>query len=234
MSVHSNESSFFKDELQLVTTKDGSFTVLNRLLGSTYHSRHGALTESKHVFLAKGLEKRIEDGMIEVNILEMGFGTGLNALITTEVAELRSLQVNYHALELFPLPESIWKNYELPAELLQKKKVFSAIHESPWNKSEAITPSLTLTKQQTSLLEFVPELKFDVVYYDAFEPETQPELWTNDVFGKLFDAMNVNGILTTYCCKGYVRRNMLYAGFKVEKIPGPPGKREMIRAIKPL
>ena len=114
MSVHSTEPLFSEDQLQIIATKDGSFTIFNRLLNSTYHSRHGALTESKHVFIAKGLEKRIEDGMTEVNILEMGFGTGLNALLSGAFAEEASVHVNYHALELFPVPNNVLKTYELP------------------------------------------------------------------------------------------------------------------------
>lgn len=223
-------SSSVNHSLQIVSTKDGSQTILNEALGSTYHSRHGALTESQHVFIAKGLEKVLESGMTEITILEMGFGTGLNTLLTAIIAAERNIQINYHALELFPLPESVWMEYQLPDELAENRALFESLHREDWNKEVSINTNFSITKHQISLLDFDPSAKFDLVYYDAFEPETQPELWTQDVFEKLDNWMNPKGILTTYCCKGYVRRNMLGAGFEVTKVSGPPGKREMIVA----
>ena len=220
--------------LQLVTTKDGSQTILNEDLGSTYHSRHGALTESQHVFIAKGLEKVLESGVTEITILEMGFGTGLNALLTAILANDRDIRIHYHSLELYPVPESVWKEYQLPSELSEYRQLFDELCEAACNIEIAISPKFSITKHHISLLDFQSSVKFDLVYYDAFEPETQPELWTQEVFGKLFEWMNLNGVLTTYCCKGYVRRNMLGAGFEVSKVPGPPGKREMIVAKRPL
>lgn len=228
------KSSPSQYSLQLVFTKDGSQTILNTDLGSTYHSRHGALTESQHVFIRKGLQKQIEKGVTNITLLEMGFGTGLNALLTAIVAIDQNIQINYHALELFPVPECVWNKYELPDELAESRALFDALHTADWDNEVAINPNFSITKHNISLLHFQPSVKFDVVYYDAFEPETQPELWTQDVFGKLFAWINPNGILTTYCCKGYVRRNMLGAGFEIEKVPGPPGKREMIVAKKRL
>jgi len=223
-----------ESSLKIVSTKDGSQTILNEELGSTYHSRHGALTESQHVFIAKGLEKVIESGMTEITILEMGFGTGLNALLTAIISVERNTRINYHALELFPLPESVWIEYQLPDELAENRSLFDSMHGANWNKEVSINSNFLITKHHISLLDFEPSLKFDLVYYDAFEPETQPELWTQEVFEKLFSWMNPKGVLTTYCCKGYVRRNMLGAGFEVTKVPGPPGKREMIVANRPL
>jgi tRNA U34 5-methylaminomethyl-2-thiouridine-forming methyltransferase MnmC len=223
-----------ESSLKIVSTKDGSQTILNEELGSTYHSRHGALTESQHVFIAKGLEKVIESGMTEITILEMGFGTGLNALLTYNISNERNIRINYHTLELFPLPESVWMEYQLPDELAENRGLFDSILGADWNKDVFISSNFSISKHHVSLLDFEPEVKFDLVYYDAFEPATQPELWTQDVFEKLFSWMNPKGVLTTYCCKGYVRRNMLGAGFEVTKVPGPPGKREMIVANRPL
>ena len=220
--------------LQLVETKDGSQTIVNEALGSTYHSRHGALTESQHVFIDKGLRKQIENGMTDVSLLEMGFGTGLNAVLSAQLSKQEKLTVNYHGLELFPVSEEVWTQYKLPQELNAEQELFENMHKCEWNKTNAVLKRFLLTKHQISLLDFQPEIMFDLVYYDAFEPETQPELWTKDVFSKLFSWMNEGGVLTTYCCKGYVRRNMIAAGFIVEKVPGPPGKREMICAKKPL
>ncbi len=228
------ESSSVNKSLQVVSTKDGSMTVLNVALGSTYHSRHGALTESQHVFIDKGLRKRLESGLTNVTLLEMGFGTGLNALLTAMISEQENKNVAYHGLELYPLSEEVWSNYQLPEELNSAKSVFSVLHSSEWGKPIQIMERFMLTKHRLSLLDFEPETMFDLVYFDAFEPETQPELWTQEVFEKLFSWMNEGGILTTYCCKGYVRRNILAAGFDVQKVPGPPGKREMIYAEKPL
>lgn len=222
------------NSLQLVTTKDGSQTILNEALGSTYHSRHGALTESKHVFLDKGLRKLVEGQMTDITLLEMGFGTGLNALLTWKAAKELGLKIDYHGLELFPVPKKVWSEYVLPEELKPGHADFEKIHEANWNKSVQIDEHFQLTKHQVSLLDFRTENKFNLVYFDAFEPETQPELWTQEVFGKLFGLMSNGGILTTYCCKGYVRRNMIAAGFVVEKVPGPPGKREMIVAQRSL
>lgn len=223
-----------ESELKLVTTKDGSQTILNDQLGSTYHSRHGALTESNHVFIDKGLRRLVDDGLNEINILEMGFGTGLNALLTWQMAKELGLNVKYHSLELFPVPEKVWSEYVLPNELLSSQTEFEKLHQANWSESVQMDERFQLTKYQVSLLDFQSDKKFNLVYFDAFEPETQPELWTEDVFGKLFEMMIVGGVLTTYCCKGYVRRNMIAAGFVVEKVPGPPGKREMIVAQRPL
>lgn len=223
-----------RHSLQIISTKDGSQTILNDETGSTYHSRHGALTESKHVFIDKGLRKVVGNGMTEISLLEMGFGTGLNALVTAQLAAELNITINYHALELFPVPQDIWSEYELPEELSVQKELFQQFHQAEWNESVKINNCFTLTKHKVSLLKFVPTVKFDLVYYDAFEPETQPELWTQSIFDSLFSWMNENAILTTYCCKGYVRRNMIGAGFEVDKVPGPPGKREMIVANRPL
>ena len=220
--------------LQLVTTKDGSQTILNEELGSTYHSRHGALTESKHVFIDKGLRKLLEGQVTDITLLEMGFGTGLNALLTLKLSQEKKVNINYHGLELYPVPLSVWGEYDLPEELTSVKTEFEALHQVRWNEETRLNHKFQLTKHQVSLLDFESKVKFNLVYFDAFEPETQPELWTEDVFAKLYNLMAEGGLLTTYCCKGYVRRNMIAAGFVVEKVPGPPGKREMIVAQRPL
>lgn len=220
--------------LQLVTTKDGSQTILNEELGSTYHSRHGALTESKHVFIDKGLRKLLDGQVTDITLLEMGFGTGLNALLTLALSQEHNLNVNYHGLELYPVPNEVWKGYELPEELTSNRTDFEDLHGANWDERIVLNGNFQLTKHYVSLLDFESKEKFNLVYFDAFEPETQPELWTDDVFTKLFGLMADGGVLTTYCCKGYVRRNMIAAGFVVEKVPGPPGKREMIIAHRPL
>jgi tRNA U34 5-methylaminomethyl-2-thiouridine-forming methyltransferase MnmC len=220
--------------LKLLTTSDGSQTILNEALGSTYHSRHGALTESEHVFIHAGLRRKLTAEPNSISILEMGFGTGLNALLTYRAGTKANIPIHYEALELFPVPKEVWQHYMLPSELNALREVFENMHHAVWNDSVMLTNAFALTKHHVSLLNFHPNIRFDLVYYDAFEPETQPELWTKEVFERLFSWLNPGGILTTYCCKGDVRRAMLAAGFLVEKLPGPPRKREMIRATRPL
>ena len=220
--------------LQLITTEDGSQTILNNALGSTYHSRHGALTESKHVFIEKGLQNLLDGRTTDINLLEMGFGSGLNALLTATIAEQTKYRINYQALELFPVPPEVWSNYLLPEELVSCVASFQSMHAAKWNAPFKLNNWFELVKHQVSLIDFLSDTQFDLVYFDAFEPEKQPELWTQAVFEKLLEMMNPGAILTTYCCKGYVRRNMIAAGFVVQKVPGPPGKREMIIAHRPL
>lgn len=220
--------------LQLLTTADGSQTVRNTELGSTYHSMHGALTESMHVFIKHGLEMVVDNGKTEISIMEMGFGTGLNALVTAFRLADTDIQVDYHGLELYPVPEKVWREYQLSGKLRDEFELFKKMHQVPWDEKCVLTDQFNLTKHRISLLQHHPKEKFDLIYFDAFEPNVQPELWTEKVFADLFRWMNVGGILTTYCCKGDVRRAMVKAGFDVDKVPGPPGKREMIRAVRPL
>ena len=172
--------------------------------------------------------------MTDIKVLEMGLGTGLNALLTWSSAKMHELTVNYHGLELYPVPEKVWSEYSLPDELTVSQIDFQKIHQSGWNQTVRLDKNFQITKHQVSLLDFQSDISFNLVYFDAFEPETQPELWTQEVFAKLFEMMEDGGVLTTYCCKGYVRRNMIAAGFMVDKVPGPPGKREMIVAQRPL
>jgi tRNA U34 5-methylaminomethyl-2-thiouridine-forming methyltransferase MnmC len=220
--------------LSIIETSDGSQTIQNGQIGSTYHSMHGAYTESQHVFMDKGLEKTFELGVTDVTILEIGLGTALNAVLTLHRSIQPNIHVNYHALELFPLPEAIWRNYRLPAELRHLNPDYETIHKAPWNEEITLREKFKLIKHRISLLDFHTETKYDLVFFDAFDPQIQPELWTAAVFEKLSAMMKPGAILTTYSCKGQVRRNMLASGLEVEKIPGPPGKREMIRAFKPL
>jgi tRNA U34 5-methylaminomethyl-2-thiouridine-forming methyltransferase MnmC len=148
-------SSSNKPSLQIVSTKDGSQTILNTELGSTYHSRHGALTESQHVFIDKGLRKQIEDGVTNITLLEMGFGTGLNALLTAIEAKKLNIRINYHALELFPVPEEVWKEYELPEELSGNRDLYDAIQLAEWDKEVIINPNFSVTKDARSVWKAV-------------------------------------------------------------------------------
>lgn len=201
----------------------------------TYHSIHGAIQESIHVFIEAGLRYCINYSTPEqLNILEIGFGTGLNALLTLIEAEKTKQSIYYVALEPYPLNEKEVHllNY---CELLRRKDLqedFIKMHQCEWNKSIVVTENFLMHKSNYTLQTFEHKTKFDLIYFDAFGPAAQPELWTKDVFEKLYRMMANEGILVTYCSKGDVKRNMQAAGFTIEKIPGPKGKREMLRARK--
>lgn len=218
-----------KRELQL--TFDGSHTIFIPSSGVTYHSKHGAIQESLHVFIEAGLMPVMQHQK-EIHVFEMGFGTGLNALLTLQASAKQQKKVEYTAVELYPLSKEEYEalNYGVT---LQLQNEWEQIHSIPWERMEKINPFFSLYKTQTALQDFRSNQLFDVIYYDAFAPSVQPELWTKDIFSQLFSLLNDNGLLVTYCSKGDARRAMLAAGFNVSKLPGPPGKREMLKAIKP-
>lgn len=210
-------------------TADGSATMYSPLYDATYHSKHGAVQESMHVFIKHGLEYMVQQKAdTSIAVFEMGFGTGLNALLTANYAIANNVVIDYETLELHPLiaEELEGVNYE------DKYGVLKSMHQAAWGMTEHLHDIFSLTKQEQSLLAYEPSRLFDVIYYDAFAPSAQPELWTVDIFKKLYAMLNEGGILVTYCSKSDVRRAMLAAGFNVEKLQGPPGKREMLRAHK--
>ncbi|HEY6503572.1 MAG TPA: tRNA (5-methylaminomethyl-2-thiouridine)(34)-methyltransferase MnmD [Chitinophagaceae bacterium] len=224
---------------QPVITKDGSHTLAVPEMNVTYHSLHGAIQESLHVYIQAGLYK-VSDAPAKggtsdtIRIFEMGFGTGLNALLTQIENEKLQLPVHYTAIELFPLDtrEVHLLNY---CRLLDKpglQTAFEQIHQCDWEKDIAITPLFTIHKINCNLVNFSSGRLFNLVYFDAFAPAAQPGLWTKEVFENLYRMMYDDGILVTYCSKGDVRRAMQAAGFKTERISGPRGKREMLRAAK--
>lgn len=216
------------------TTADGSHTIEIPEMGVTYHSKHGAIAESMHVYIEAGLNNSIPEKNAEpFRILEMGFGTGLNALLTLQVADTKSIGIDYTALELFPLNAADFSvlNY---GEILALQASYLQLHQTAWNEKVMISPNFTLTKIHASLSDFTSDARFHCIYFDAFSPTVQPELWTREVFEKMFLLLQPNGTLVTYCSKTIVRKAMQEAGFRVEKIPGPRGKREMVRAKKIL
>jgi tRNA U34 5-methylaminomethyl-2-thiouridine-forming methyltransferase MnmC len=218
-------------------TKDGSHTIAIPALAVTYHSVHGAIQESMHVFIEAGLNYYISTYKPEnIAVLEMGFGTGLNVLLTSIALEKTNTSVYYVSVEKFPLThqDAAALNFcqQLNRDDLQDD--FMAMHTCEWDKSIPMYENLLLYKSSTDLTSFTHTTNFDIIYFDAFAPATQPALWTVEIFTKLFQLLNTNGILVTYCSKGDVRRALLAAGFKVKKIPGPPGKREMLRASKEI
>ena len=215
-------------------TADGSATIAIPSMAVTYHSTHGAIQESMHVFIAAGWQFLLQQQPAKqtIHLLEMGFGTGLNALLTYQLANEK--EVYYETLEQFPLPETITQQLGYADNLSDKTlgTTFSAMHACEWGRVVNIGRQFHLCKRREKLEDYQPSSLIDLVYFDAFAPNTQPELWTSPIFNKLYQAQSAGGILVTSCSKGDVRRAMLAAGYQVEKIPGPPGKREMLRAIK--
>ncbi|MBS3913156.1 MAG: tRNA (5-methylaminomethyl-2-thiouridine)(34)-methyltransferase MnmD [Bacteroidetes bacterium] len=221
-----------KRKLSLLQTKDGSFTLIDEDLGETYHSRHGAVTESNDVYIEKGLDFFVNSSFKNpVNVLEIGLGTGLNASLSAIYSIKHSVSLQYFALEPYPLPMEYCK---LPENiLLEFRHIWRAIQNAPWNVNVQIHPSFLLQKINRKMEDYFMEHEaIDLDYFDAFAPKYQSEIWNVEVFSKIHTFMRHKGILTTYCANGQVRRNLTAAGFKVERLTGPPGKREMLRAIK--
>ena len=218
---------------ELIITGDGSHTLFVPELNEHYHSTYGAIQESRHVFFEAGLKQIIINQPV-VRILEVGFGTGLNAFLSLLEADRSGKTIHYTAIEPFPLEPAIIKLLNYP-ELLgaSTASLFKMLHEVVWNREMQITDHFVLYKILHDLKNI--ELQsgfFDLVYFDAFGPEVQPELWTEEIFRKIFSSIKKKGILVTYSAKGSIRRALKNAGFTVEKLAGPPGKREITRAIK--
>ncbi|WP_297762107.1 tRNA (5-methylaminomethyl-2-thiouridine)(34)-methyltransferase MnmD [uncultured Muriicola sp.] len=215
----------------IITTADGSKTIHLEAWNEQYHSKHGAVQEAYHVFVDRGLSAIKKS---QISILEIGFGTGLNALITFLEATAKGLQINYTGVERYPViaAELDQLNYisELKAE--EYNDLFRAMHSSSWEVVTKITPYFRLCKQQKDFKEIEDVQVYDLIYFDAFGARVQPELWTEEIFQIMFNSLKKNGILVTYAAKGSVRRAMLAVGFQVERLPGPPGKREMLRATR--
>lgn len=224
----------------LITTADGSHSLYVKDLDEHYHSIHGAIQEALHVFIKSGLQYMHNKNYQEINILEIGFGTGLNALLTYLEAEKLNIKINYTGLEAFPLEDNLLKelNYaEWIANLFQHektnvKKIFEQLHSSEWQKDVTISEHFKLNKINNTLQDVQLTRAFDLIYFDAFGPRVQPDMWEDELFSKIFSATTTNGCLVTYCAKGEVKRSLKRIGFKVETLPGPPRKREMVRGIK--
>ncbi len=215
---------------ELVLTGDGSHTLFLPDMNEHYHSRHGAIRESKHVFIGAGLKHIALSN--EIHILEIGFGTGLNALLTFMESAGAGKLILYTSLEPFPLERNVFTQLNYESELNIQAGTLIKMHELPFGKQEQFGTYFFLTKLQSEFKDYETQERFDLLYMDAFAPRVQPELWTKDVFEKAFGLLRPGGILVTYCAKGEVKRNMLASCFEVETLQGPPGKREMIRAIR--
>lgn len=223
-------------ERSIIITKDGSHTIAIPEMQVTYHSNHGAIQESLHVFIRAGLQAITHRHDEIIRIFEMGFGTGLNALLTLAETEQTQQHIHYTSIEKFPLSiaEVAGLNYCQQLNRPDLQTVFKKMHESEWEKEIPVINRFTLKKCQASLIELVMQQPAHLVYFDAFAPSAQPELWTREIFEHVYSWMEPGGILVTYCSKGDVRRTMQAAGFRVEKLAGPPGKREMVRATRPV
>lgn len=217
------------DSISILTTGDGSQTLFSQQFDEIYHSRNGALTESQHVFVQHGL-MNVNKPFIKV--FEVGFGTGLNALLCAHYAQQNGIKVEYTGVELYPVEDTIANQLRYHEALIDCPIETAVLHKAPWSERVAITPNFTLLKIQQSFVDVQLFEIYDVIFFDAFAPDKQPELWDLSVFQKCFSMLREGGVLTTYCAKGYVKRNMQEAGFRVEKVPGPPGKREMLVAFK--
>lgn len=219
--------------IEIRKTGDGSHTLFVPELNEHYHSAFGAMQESMHVFITEGLN--FLDDKKDLSILEAGFGTGLNAWLSALQAGDRIIK--YHGVEAYPLEKKVTGQLNYP-ELMadaEKQSLFHQLHEAAWNHEIQITENFILTKTQAKLQDAeLPEANYDLVYFDAFAPDVQPELWTQEIFEKIYSAMKPGGILVTYSSKGLVKQNLRAAGFTVKRLPGPPGKKHMVRAEKAL
>lgn len=218
-------------EVELQLTADGSQTLFVPSLDEHYHSVKGALTESVHIFLHMGLQ---ESKVLEPRVLEVGFGTGLNAILTLQDSLLTGRKVHYTTLERYPLALDLVRQLDYPALLPPEAAAYYLkLHEAAWNEWVSLTPQFRLRKVETDFTRQTYRERYDVIYFDAFAPEKQPEMWSQEIFCRLYDCLDEGGILVTYCAKGVVRRMLQAAGFTVERLPGPPGgKREILRARK--
>lgn len=230
-NVHHNPFGIPK----VFVTADGSVSLELEGQGEHYHSVHGAIQESNHVYIQHGF---MAVNAATIRILEIGFGTGLNCLLTHEVQKRNkdNTTIRYVALEPFPLAASIYRilNYEEQLEVVSKG-ILNTLHEAPFNEIIPVSNNFELQKLQVPVQEFKAQAGyFNLIYFDAFGPETQPEMWTFPIFERMHHLLCDGGILVSYCAKGAVKRNLKAAGFHVESLPGPPGKREVTRAIKQI
>lgn len=219
-------------ERKIFITSDGSSSIFLPELKETYHSKHGAIQEAYHVFINNGLDQFADHAII--NILEIGFGTGLNCFITYLESKRRNLKVKYDGVEAYPLEaEDISQlNYVQELKATNESKIFEKLHSISWDKNYHINDDFYLIKRKQYFKEIDDKNRFDLIYFDAFGANVQPELWSVEIFEKMYNSLKNKGILVTYSAKGSVRRAMQHVGLKVERLPGPPGKREMLRGIK--
>jgi len=213
-------------------TNDGSTTLYIEEYDEPYHSINGAIQESMHVFINEGLSKLSQQ---HIRIFEVGFGTGLNAFLSCKFSAENNKTIAYTGIEISPIPIHLISQLNFTHNIHNEQLIqaFNAIHQSEWETEQAITNNFTIKKNKGSINSYSFEsTPFDIIYYDAFAPDKQPEMWNISIFEKLYMMLNQGGLLVTYCAKGSVRRALRDVGFNVSRLPGPPGKREMLRAEK--
>ena len=227
---------------KIQVTEDGSHTLFSEMVGQTFHSSHGAVEGSRHIFISQLMGQQSMVNGQQLSVLEIGFGTGLNALLTAQWARENGVKVDYTTIELYPLKEEVYRELNY-GKLLGDEGLFLRLHKAEWDVGLVeVTENFAIRKCKSDIVEWLRNAQctmhnaqlFDVVYFDAFSPDAQPELWTEEVFRNVYALMRKGGVLMTYCAKGDVRRAMLAAGFRVEKLQGPPGKRHILRAVKEL
>jgi tRNA U34 5-methylaminomethyl-2-thiouridine-forming methyltransferase MnmC len=218
-----------QDTNEIIITHDGSHSLYVPELDEHYHSVHGAIEESMHIFIRNGLHAFQHS---TINILEAGFGTGLNMLLTFLESQKSGQSVYYESIEKYPVPLYIIQQLNYPEKLNTGRKVFEQMHRAEWNKLITLDGHFKFKKILGDIKDCPMESGVDIIYFDAFAPDVQPGLWEQPVFDRLHEQTNWDGILVTYSAKGIVKRRLQSSGFHVEKLPGPPGKREMIRAEK--
>jgi len=217
---------------EFLITEDGSHTIYLPGMDEYYHSTHGAIQEALHIYIEQGL---LQSSLPEISILEIGFGTGLNAYLTFCYAQNLNIKINYYSLEKYPLSEDEYQKLNYSDIIFPEfSSVFALMHQSQWDLPVMISPDFKLQKLQADLTcyDFKVLPKFNLIYYDAFAPSKQPEMWTDDILQRVSDSVIKGGILVTYCAKGSVRRSFSAAGFEMERIPGPIGKKEILRGKK--
>ncbi len=214
---------------KIIITGDGSHSIFVPGLNEHYHSVHGAVQESRHIFIVNGLSRCHS---IALSILEIGFGTGLNALLTFQAIRETQQSLYYESWEKFPLSNEEHKMLNYPALTDLDPNLYKALTEAPWNIHHEIAPGAILQKVQGDIREFHSDQLFDLVYFDAFGPDVQPDLWTAEVFMNISSHQPAGGVLVTYSVKGTVTRTLRESGYQIEKVAGPPGKRQITVAVK--
>ncbi len=220
-----------KEKPILITTDDLSHTLFVPSLDEQYHSRYGAIAESRHIFIDNGYKQTNKDPLY---IFEVGFGTGLNALLTWLASRSDRRIIYYSTIERYPLNQEIYTRLNYPDLLKIDPGNLIKLHQLPWDREVQVSEKFYLKKIYSDFLQYSFSGFFDLIYFDAFGPDKQPEMWDEKIIKKIYAALNPEGIFVTYSAKGSLRRSLGKTGFLVERLPGPPGKREMIRAIKPL
>ena len=217
---------------EIIITNDGSSSIYLPKWEESYHSKHGAIQEAYHVFIKNGLS--LFENNSKISILEIGFGTGLNCFITFLEAKKRNLTIDYEGVDAYPLPyeEIDQLNYVNQLNVKNENEIFDGIHSISWDQRKKFSEEFSLIKRKQTFDKIDDKNKFDLVYFDAFGARVQPELWTENIFKKMIDSLKNHGILVTYSAKGSVRRAMQSVGFSIERLTGPPGKREMLRGVK--